>query len=87
MKKHNITNHEDHDCKECHKKVPSSMELLKHVAKHHCKEHVNIHERNRVEDAVEKCEESLFNKQKDKVNEGKERKKVPVFCVCRVQTE
>ena len=55
------------------------MELLKHVTKHHCKEHVNIHERYRVEDAVEKCEESLFNKQKDKVNEGKKRKKSLFF--------
>ena len=86
LKKHIITNHEDHNCKECHEKLPTSMELLKHVAKYHCKEQVDIHERNSVEDVFEKREESFFNKQKDKVNEGR-KEKSPGFCVWRVQTE
>ena len=78
MKKHIITNHENHQCKECQEKLPTFMELLKHVAKHHCKEKVDMHESNCVEDAFEKPEESLFNKQKDNVKEGK-KEKVKVF--------
>ena len=78
LKKHIMTNHEDHTCKECHKKIPTSMELLKHVAKHHCKEQADVHERNSAEDAVEKHEEPLLKKQKEKVNEGK-KEKAPVF--------
>ena len=54
------------------------MELLKQVAKHHCKEQADVHEGNSAEDAVEKHEKPLFNKQKEKVNEGK-KEKSPVF--------
>ena len=54
------------------------MELLKHVAKHHCKEQADVYERNSDEDAVENHEEPLFNKQKEKVNERK-KEKAPVF--------
>ena len=38
MKKHIITKHEVHVCKECNEKVSTFMELLKHVAKNHTKE-------------------------------------------------
>ena len=38
LQNHMITNHSHHECKECHQNMPSVMELLKHVAKHHCKE-------------------------------------------------
>ena len=38
LKKHFITKHEDHVCKECEEKLPSFMELMKHVSKHHHKE-------------------------------------------------
>ena len=74
MKKHIITNHEDHHCKECQEKLPTFMELLKHVAKHHCKEQVDRHEGNSVEDAFVKPKDSLFNQQKDIVDEGKKEK-------------
>ena len=38
MKKYMITKHQDHVCKECKKKLPSFMDLLKHVSTHHVKE-------------------------------------------------
>ena len=38
LSKHMITTHQEHPCKECKEKLPTFMELLKHVAKHHCKE-------------------------------------------------
>ena len=40
LKKHIITKHKDHVCKECNDKLSSFMELLKHVAKYHSKESV-----------------------------------------------
>ena len=36
LKKHMILPHEDHQCKQCPKKLPTSFELLLHVSKHHC---------------------------------------------------
>ena len=33
-----VTKHSEHPCKECKEKLPTFMDLLKHVAKHHCKE-------------------------------------------------
>ena len=30
-----LSKHEIHQCKDCHKELPNSMQLLKHVAKHH----------------------------------------------------
>ena len=33
-----LNNHEEHVCKECEEKIPTFMELLKHVAKHHYKD-------------------------------------------------
>ena len=38
FKKHIISKHEDHICKECEKNLPSFVDLMKHIAKHHCKE-------------------------------------------------
>ena len=40
LKKHMITKHDGHVCKECNKNMSSFMELLKHVAKMHTKETV-----------------------------------------------
>ena len=37
LKKHIITHHEDHVCKECDEKLNSFMKLLNHIAKHHPK--------------------------------------------------
>ena len=38
LKKHLLSSHGDHICNECKEKLPTFMELLKHVAKHHYKE-------------------------------------------------
>ena len=37
LEKHRIAKHEDHICQECKDTLPSFIELMKHVAKHHCK--------------------------------------------------
>ena len=46
MKKHMLINHEDHRCKECQEKLPTFMELLKHVAIHHLKNEGDIEDKN-----------------------------------------
>ena len=38
LSKHMITTHQEHPCKDCKEKLSTFMQLLKHVAKHHCKE-------------------------------------------------
>ena len=38
LQKHIVTKHEEHQCKECKEKLPSFMDLLKHVSKHHFKD-------------------------------------------------
>ena len=38
LKKHMVTQHEDHTCKECKHKLPSFMELLKHIVEKHAKD-------------------------------------------------
>jgi hypothetical protein len=35
LKKHMVENHEEHQCKTCEMKLPSSIGLLQHIAKHH----------------------------------------------------
>ena len=35
IKKHMVTKHDEHQCKECKEKLPTFMELLKHIAKQH----------------------------------------------------
>ena len=60
FKKHMITNHSHHKCKECHQNMPSFMELLKHVAKHHCKE------QNDKNDEKFKDDVSVQSENKDK---------------------
>ena len=37
LKKHMVTRHENHKCKECKEELTTFMELLKHIAKHHSK--------------------------------------------------
>ena len=46
LKKHMLTKHEDHTCKECKEKFQSLMELLKHVSKHHFNEKDEVKEIN-----------------------------------------
>ena len=63
FKKHMLTKHKDHMCKECNEKFPSSMELLKHVAKHH------INETNEGKDLKDQGEEVIhFEEDQDKVD-------------------
>ena len=35
LKKHNTLKHEEHQCKKCERSLPTSFDLLLHVAKHH----------------------------------------------------
>ena len=43
-------------CKECHQNMPSFMELLKHVAKHHCKEQNDKHDEKFKDDMYAQSE-------------------------------
>ena len=49
LKKHRLSTHGDHICNECKEKLPTFMELLKHVAKHHYKE-------GETEEKMSECE-------------------------------
>ena len=51
LKKHMITQHDDHAGKGCKEKLPSFMDLMKHVAKPHAKE--TFEEQTGVEDIQE----------------------------------
>ena len=63
FKKHMVTKHKDHMCKECKEKFPSPMDLLKHVAKHH------INETNEGKDLKDQGEEVInFEEDQDKVD-------------------
>ena len=63
------SNHGDHKCNDCKEKVPTFMELLKHVAKNHYKEG-DPHEHISEGDASENIEEIQTNKNSDRVEEG-----------------
>ena len=65
-----LTNHEDHQWKECQDILPTFMELLKHVAKNHCNDEGDIHKKAHDEDAFTKPEEPKLNKQKNIVKAG-----------------
>ena len=58
LKKHMVTNHENHKCKECKEELSTFMELLKHVAQHHSNERVDINK--------EENEKGLLQDMKDK---------------------
>ena len=47
LEKHMITKHSEHECKDCKKKLPNFMALLKHVAEHHRLEPVEV---DKIED-------------------------------------
>ena len=62
LKKHMILKHEDHQCKTCETKLPTSIELLKHIATHHIpttgdKESINDKEEEKVHIAKEHNEQ------------------------------
>ena len=38
LKKHITIKYEEHSCKECKEKLSSFTELIKHIAKYHCKD-------------------------------------------------
>ena len=52
LKKHIITKHEVHQCKECDEKLPTFMNLLKHVAKNHYKDQGEGEKRHSEDDAI-----------------------------------
>ena len=62
LNKHFITKHEDHVCKECEEKLPSFMELMKHVSKHHHKEKDEIEKEIEEENVEEHGEAKKDNK-------------------------
>ena len=39
LKKHILTKHQDHICKECKEKFQTFMKLFKHLAEYHSSEH------------------------------------------------
>ena len=43
LKKHKTLKHEEHKCKKCEKSLPTSFDLLLHVAKHHDETSVEKH--------------------------------------------
>ena len=56
-----LTKHSDHSCKECEETFKSTMELLKHVAKHH------VNEKGDVKEMKDQGEEVVQN-EKDQEN-------------------
>ena len=68
MQKHMLTSHEDCQCKECHEKLSTFKDLLKHVAKHHFKDEDGSKDNNTEEDKIEKQDHSV--KEKDKVSDS-----------------
>ena len=57
-----LSKHEEHQCKECHLKLSTFMELLKHIANEHCKEQCEEHRIEYEDDELNKLEEFLVNK-------------------------
>ena len=50
LKNHMLSKHETHQCKDCHEKLPNSIQLLKHVAK----QHTDYQSKTNVKEALEK---------------------------------
>ena len=63
------SNHAQHQCKECREELPSFMELLKNVAKHHFKEQSDTNDKKSEDDMIVPIEESYINKHGGKVSE------------------
>ena len=63
LKKYMVTKHEEHQCKVCKEKLPTFMELLKHIAKQHspdqCQERESVKEKQ-IKDLNEKDTEKEF---------------------------
>ena len=73
LKKHMFTKHSDHSCKECEETIKSTMELLKHVAKHHVNEKGDVKElKNQGEEVVqnEKDQENVDVRDPNEVEGG-----------------
>lgn len=54
LKNHMLSKHEIHHCKDCHEELPNSMQLLKHVAKHHTDIQSNTNDIQLEEEALKK---------------------------------
>ena len=50
LKKHILTKHKEHQCKECQLKLPRFMNLLSHIAKQHFEEKIEDEENHEKED-------------------------------------
>ena len=66
MKKHMLTNHEDHQCKECQQKLPTFMKLLKHVVKNHFKDEEGDKDDSKVNNSEEDQTEEKNHSGKEK---------------------
>ena len=67
LKKRIITKHDVHQCKECDEKLPTFMNLLKHIAKNHYEDQSEGEKRHSEDDAILDEVEAAFkiNKQGD----------------------
>ena len=52
LKKHMVSNHQTHKCKECQEEFSTFIVLLKHVARHHGEEKVDSNEEEKTKDEV-----------------------------------
>ena len=70
--KHMVTHHENHKCKEYKEELPTFMELLKHIAKHHSKKGGDITEKANVNEIIELSEKDKdFEEEHKDNNDGK----------------
>ena len=65
LEKHITIKHKEPPCKECKEKLSYFTELLKHIAKHHCKEQSNVESED---DAIIGKRDALEEEKDDKVS-------------------
>ena len=71
LKKHMVTNHQNHKCKECEEELSTFIELLKHVAKHHEKDKAVNYEEEIIKSQVEKDGQDKHTKKEEEVDKNK----------------
>ena len=64
-----LTKHSDHRCKECEKTFQSTMELLKHVVKHHVNEKGDVKE---MKDQGEEVAQNEGDQEKVEIKDSNE---------------
>ena len=65
LKKHIITKHEDHICKECYRNLLTFTDLMKQIAEHHCSEVKGIDMKDPNKSKVDKKKGATFGYRKD----------------------